>query len=969
MKNNSALLKPDSSNPFNEFFETPNEDLIPTVQKSTILDLDSLQEKVLGQKDLELTALDKKINRSLSGKLKRKNSKFISEDEIKNKNIRESLKSMNLLSEGENNMLILRKLTNISQEQYDKMEKDYLNSGDNNNILQNLHNHLNTVNCNFRNPNCYNSVGGINPLTYLIEVSFQMSQKRQKEMKEKFDLLRKYMCNYREINSDGNCYYRAVMFRYIEILILTENISVFQNFIYDIIESFKSEEIHKRRVIRNNDIKPDLTFQILFLIINLLKSKKVKEAHQIFVKCISTCKKFDYCLILYFRYILYQYIKKNENKIYKKSFPIKIGNLLPQQYENEKGEFLFESFYEEYLLKFFTDAEKIIIYLTPFVLGIDVNVIVYDIVDEEILQKFEYEDESDIKSKDIISLLNNKNHYVIVYNDYDNKTYKQIYEFYQSNIKSVILMKSIAPRLLNYEMDDKSSLEKDLIHQDKIDDNKINENLNDINKKENNLLNKKFNNDKIHNIDMNENNNNETNKNMQQNKKINVQKNNVDNNTININSNNLVNNNNINNMNGKSNVNKINNNFQSNNIKNNIDNNIYKNKISNEQKEIHNKNNNDLLKNEQKNNIQNLNNNEKLKNENKKNLNEINPKTTIGKNIKKNFQNKDNNEIITTNNIYKKNNRDINQIADKKNLKINQNNNKDDKKDNQMNPQTNIIINKRNNIKERKKTPEIKNTDKNHIKPEENNQKKQINNTKEIKQNKAYNHCNKCQNVIKPNFENPYCKKCFKQKLIYKYYLSFQNNQDPNLSIYFHLNNKTVSLEELIKLYNKSYDEPLDYAIILLNIKEKKCMLCSFEKNNTPLPCGCANCKYCGHLALFFNMAELRLTTSFICPNKVKYNREQMFKLGKLLFIFKEFNIDSSSVIKYFQIRLLQNCCFCGVKLVNNKFKKKLYDANEDEYANKFLSTISHYFCGECLKRNLNKEFKCKICQVLHKFD
>ena len=164
MKNNSALLKPDSSNPFNEFFETPNEDLIPTVQKSTILDLDSLQEKVLGQKDLELTALDKKINRSLSGKLKRKNSKFISEDEIKNKNIRESLKSMNLLSEEENNMLILRKLTNISQEQYDKMEKDYLNSGDNNNILQNLHNHLNTVNCNFRNPNCYNSVGGINPL-------------------------------------------------------------------------------------------------------------------------------------------------------------------------------------------------------------------------------------------------------------------------------------------------------------------------------------------------------------------------------------------------------------------------------------------------------------------------------------------------------------------------------------------------------------------------------------------------------------------------------------------------------------------------------------------------------------------------------------------------------------------------------------------------------------------------------------
>ena len=242
MQNKSEILKGEDWNPFKDFFETPNEDLIPTIQKSTILDLDSLQKKVFGEKDLELTALDKKINRSLSGKLKRKNSKFISEDEIKNTNIRESLKSMNLLSEENNNMLILRKMTNISQEQYDKMEKAYLNSGNNNNnILQNLYNHLNNVNCNFRNPNCYNSVGGINPLTYLIEVSFQMSHKRQKEMKEKFELLSKYMVNYREINSDGNCYYRAVMFRYIEILILTENIPVFQNFIHDIIESFKSE--------------------------------------------------------------------------------------------------------------------------------------------------------------------------------------------------------------------------------------------------------------------------------------------------------------------------------------------------------------------------------------------------------------------------------------------------------------------------------------------------------------------------------------------------------------------------------------------------------------------------------------------------------------------------------------------------------------------------------------------------------
>ena len=932
MKNNSTLLNEHVCNQFQEFFETPNEDIIPTIQKSTILDLDSLQQKVLGEKDSELTALDKKINRSLSGKIKRKSSKFILENEIKDTNIKESLKNLHILSEENSDMLILRKMTKISQEQYDKMEKEYLNSGNNNNnILQNLHNHLNNVNCNFRNPNCYNSVGGINPLTYLIEVSFQMSNKRQKEMKEKFDQLRKYMCNYREINSDGNCYYRAVMFRYIEILILTENIPVFQNFIYDIIESFKSDEIQKRRVIRNNDIKPDLTFQILFLIINLLKSKKVQEAHQIFVKCISTCKKFDYCLILYFRYILYQYIKKNENKIYKKSFPIKIGNLLPQQYENEKGEFLFESFYENYSLKFFTDAEKIIIYLTPFVLGIEINVIVYDIVDEEILQKFEWEGESDIKSKDVISLLNNKNHYAIVYNDYDNKTYKKIYEFYQSNIKSVILMKSLAPRLMNYEMDDKSSLEKDLIHQDKNEDNKINDNLNEIKQKEINQNNKNINNNKNPKINKNENTNNELNNNMNQ----------KNNNLTNINSNN-INNNNI----------KINN------LKNNIDNNIYKTKTTNDQKEnnlkINNNkiNNDDLMRNNLKNNNQNLNNNEKQKAENMKNVSEINPRINTGKVSKKNYTNKDNNEIISTNNTNIKNN-----------ININQNNNKAEKKDNQIKPQNNINIDKNNIKTERNKTPEIKKNNKNPIKPDENIQKKQINNNKEIKSNNTYKSCYICKANINPNDENPYCKKCFKYKLIVKYYLSFQYNQDPYSNIYFHLNDKIAYLEELIKLYNKSYEDSLDYGTILSNIKEKKCILCKF-KNNTPLPCGCENCKYCGHLAKFFNKVELK--NSFICPNRVRYDREKMFKLGKLLFKFQEFNIDSSSVIKYFKIRLLNDCCLCGINLVDNKFEKKLYDANKDEYANKFLSTINHYFCSECLKRIPHKEFKCKICQVYH---
>ena len=523
-------------NQFKDYFETSTEDMNPTFQKSTILVSEKFHEMILGDKDLELTALDIKLNKSF----KRKSSKFL--NEIKDQNLSNSLKKIGVLSEPNENVLIVRKMPKITNDQYDKLEKEYIYK-DNKNIIKNLYDYLTNVNCYFRNPNCLNSVSGINPLTYLVEVSFHMNFKKIKEIKEKYNLLNKYINNYREINGDGNCFYRAIMFRYIEILILTANIPVFQQFIFDIIESFKSEEMQNRRLIRNNDIKPELTFQILFLIINILKQKNIKEAHQLFVKCISTCKKFDYCLILYLRYIIYKYIKKNENKLYTKSFPLKIGNLLPQQFENEKGEFLFNSFYEDYLLKFFTDAEKIIIYIVPFVLGIQLNVVVYDIVDDEIIQKFLWEGESDIKSKDVITLLNNKNHYSLVYTEFDNNKYQTYFEFYKTNIKSVVLEKSIAPNMLNYEMDDKSSLNEGLNEINNYNgDNKIrnmvieNNNINNIQKHENkskiNNSNKFEKENKINTIEEKKEINNIINNNKESNNKI-------FNDNININNNNL----------------------------------------------------------------------------------------------------------------------------------------------------------------------------------------------------------------------------------------------------------------------------------------------------------------------------------------------------------------------------------------------------------------------------------------------
>ena len=898
---------------FKEYFENQEEEINPTFQKSTIMSLEKFQEMILGEKESELTALDKKLDQTLGEKHGGLSSKLLSFNKLQDPKLENSLKKMGLLSEKKEDVLIVRKMPIIIQEQFDQIEKEYIFK-DNKNILFDLYEYLKKVNCNFRNPSCYNSVGGINPLTYIIEKSFHMSNKMINQMKEKYNLLNKYMVNYREINTDGNCYYRAVIFRYIEILILTNNIPVFQRLIYEVIESFKSVEIQKRRIINKSDIKPDLTFRILFLILNILKQNKIKEAHQLFVKCVSTCKKFDYCLILYFRYVLYKYIKQNENKLYTKDFPLKIGNLLPQQYENEKGEFLFDSFYENYLLKFFTDAEKIVIYLTPFVLGIEINVIVFDIVDEEVIQKFLWEGESDIKTKEVISLLNSKNHYSLVYTEYDNKKYKKIFEFYYSNIKSVIMKKSIAPNAINYELDDIQS-------------------YTEIINKDNNLGNNKD----VNNFKNNEDINKDINQNKNDNKKN-------------------VNNNKENNV-----VNKI---EQYNNKNNNIITNIDKNNSNFNKKQNSNNNKNEIKPESGTTNIENIKNENNITNINHENKN------------KKAYINKDNNEIMISTINLKRNNIDNNvEYVERKNQNNNNQNNVQKEIKNESPKQKQIKMNeaKHNNVikdksKEKisKKAEENKNLVNNEIDEKGEKMKasnKDVKNNKEKKVHKSQS-CKNCKDNMKINEENPYCKNCFKTELIKQYYDCIQSGKEPIENIYLLINRKKYYLEKLIKIYNESYDDSkFDYQKFLLNYKNNKCIFCSI-KNNIPLPCECVNCHYCSHLNTYFEVCDLK--TRFICPGKVQYDRKQMFKLAILLYKFENGKKEIKGIIKYFDRRLTKNCCICNENLTEEKKFLNVYDSQKQEEVNKLLSKIKHYLCEDCFKNKKQKDFNCKICHVEH---
>ena len=347
------------------------------------------------------------------------NNKLLSNQLNKNKEIEEYLQIRKNLNEENKFEEILKKLLDGEK-------------------LQILYETILKVNyrLNVNNPN--NNVSPILTLEHLFDVILknQLNQNlnvNNSDLNNKYDKLKPIIYRYRQIKGDGNCYYRAIMFRYLEKLILQGNTILLKKIILDMEKCFKSQEIKSRIKIKMDTIfNSELQLKIMILILRLIEKGKIKDAHELFVKSILSCSKFDYGLILYFRYIIYLYIKENENKLFSKNFPIKVGNLLPSIYENQKGEFEFCKFYTNYLLKMFMEAEKIIIYLTPFILKINLDIIIFEDNEEQVVKRLSYEDNNSeiFENDNVITLLNRNAHYEIVYTSDEYNKYSSIYNLY-----------------------------------------------------------------------------------------------------------------------------------------------------------------------------------------------------------------------------------------------------------------------------------------------------------------------------------------------------------------------------------------------------------------------------------------------------------------------------------------------------------------------------------------------------------
>ena len=147
--------------------------------------------------------------------------------EMKNTNINidkdEEKKSNNNDNINLDDYLQIRKMPKISEDDF-QLLKEQITVDDS---LENIYNDVMSFNCRGINEiNYHANVGCLMPLSSLIESSFNNDMLYIEDMNNKYNLFKQYIYNYRPIKGDGNCFYRAIIFRYFEIIILNGKIDL-----------------------------------------------------------------------------------------------------------------------------------------------------------------------------------------------------------------------------------------------------------------------------------------------------------------------------------------------------------------------------------------------------------------------------------------------------------------------------------------------------------------------------------------------------------------------------------------------------------------------------------------------------------------------------------------------------------------------------------------------------------------------
>jgi len=529
----------------------------------------------------------------------------------------------------DNQYLISRKLKDISNDEFTDFISSLNISG-----LKELKKNIECLEPNNK------MVGEFNTLGSLIEKFYGYKEERHRIMVEKYKLLTQDIFKHRTIYGDGNCFYRSVIFSYLEQLILFKELNTIKNFIFDVKAFLYSNYVQEICERLDNPPKFDrlLIIRVLVLLYLGVKNNKIKDTYSLFIKAFNNLTLFDEGIIMYFRFSLFRYIKENENKLYSKEFAIQIGNLLPEQFETKDGKFLFKDFYYKFLLKPGKLAEKIIIYMTPYVLCSKLEVVMFE-MESDWRKSFVFSGEKNTNNNLNTVLIYLPGHYELIYtNEFYQRFYGVFKNYSDFSYRNQVMTEIVEEQRCNNKtlLDMNSEITSTNNNNDFFGN--INQNNNN-NTMGNNYNNNNYNNNNYNNFNNNNNNNFFNNNNFNNNN--NNFNNGNNNNSFGNNSNNFFGNNNNFNNNMNNNFNMNNNNFNNN---NNYSNNF------NNNNNFNNKNNSNNFNNNNNNNFNN--NNFNNNNFNNNNFNNNNFNNNNFNNNNNNFsQNNGNNNNFMNNNM------------------------------------------------------------------------------------------------------------------------------------------------------------------------------------------------------------------------------------------------------------------------------------------------------------------------------
>jgi len=335
-------------------------------------------------------------NSTNKSSLKKDESVSQSNKYINKNNISMNVFKSNSTFNNDKNYLKCRKWENLNDDNESSIEQKFeligqsINKDELNILIDNIRkNDLNKI---FKQNNNFdeneNTIGTLKTLNSLIENTYLKFSVEQIIKNSDMLRLKPYVYKYRQIKKDDHCLFRGIIFYFLECIILTKNKMLMKELLILFNEkiSLDNPKIQNKDYIIDNIKKIDreIVIKVLYIIINYIDEENIEKdddltAYIILLKIFLYCPEFDYGIIFFTRYLIYEFISENEDKIYSKEIKIKIGNLLPNKYiinNNGEYEYLFEEFYKE-LLSMGKMIENIIIFIAPYVFIFNLNILKY----------------------------------------------------------------------------------------------------------------------------------------------------------------------------------------------------------------------------------------------------------------------------------------------------------------------------------------------------------------------------------------------------------------------------------------------------------------------------------------------------------------------------------------------------------------------------------------------------------------